>query len=199
VVFGCWFSFFNGVTQSAHYAYPKQVLGITLFGMLALRSMTRVGEFAISPSMGRLADRWGNRPVMLASLLIVAQGPLFYFFATPEQWWWLAGAWLAWIAYAGINVALPSLMLNLSPRESSSPYIAMYYAVTGLCYAASTIVGGAASDRFGDVVFTLGGAELDYYAALFLFGWITRMLAAAVLLWVVEEPRRASLRPPLSR
>ena len=66
----------------------------------------------------------------------------------------------------------------------------MYYAVTGLCYAASTIVGGAVSDRFGDVVFTLGGAELDYYAAMFLFGWITRMLGAAVLLWVVEEPRR---------
>lgn len=189
VVFGCWFSFFNGVTQSAHYTYPKQVLGIALFGMLALRSMTRVGQFAISPSMGRLADRWGNRPVMILSLLIVAQGPLFYFLSTPEHWWWLTGAWLAWIVYAGINVALPNLMLKLSPSESNAPYIAMYYAVTGLCYAASTIVGGAVSDHCRDMVVTLAGAELDYYAALFLFGWITRMLGVVVLLWVIEEPR----------
>jgi hypothetical protein len=69
------------------------------------------------------------------------------------------------------------------------PHIAMYYAVTGLCYAASTIVGGAASDRCGNVLFTLAGAELDYCAALFLFGWITRMPVVAAWPWVVEGPR----------
>ena len=64
MAFGCWFSFFNGVTQSAHNLYPKQVLGIALFVMLALRTGMRVGQLAISPWMGSLADRWGNRPVM---------------------------------------------------------------------------------------------------------------------------------------
>lgn len=189
VAFGCWFSFFNGVTQSAHYTYAAGVLAMALLPMLSLRSVTRVGEFLISPMMGRWADRWGNRPVMLGSLLVVAQGPLFYFLATPERPWWIAGAWLAWIAYAGMNVALPNLMLRLAPRESNAPYIAMYFAVTGVCYAASTIVGGAASDHWRDTTFWLGGQLLDYYAAVFLFGWITRSLGALILLWVVVEPR----------
>lgn len=194
VLFGCWLSFFNGVTQSAQYTYPIRVLGVALSMMLVLRTMTRIGEFTISPPMGRLADRWGNRPVLIVSLLVAAQGPLFYFFATPEHWWWLVGAWLAWIAYAGVNVALPNLMLALSPREANGPYIAMYYAVTGLCYAASTIVGGALADHCRDMTFSLGdGRTLDCYSAIFLFGWITRMLGAAVLTWVIEGPRR---RPP---
>ena len=56
VVFGCWFSFFNGVTQSAHYAYPKQVLGITLFGMLALRehdARRRIRDQPVDGKVGR--------------------------------------------------------------------------------------------------------------------------------------------------
>ena len=188
VAFGCWFSFFNGVTQSAHYIYPAQVLGVTLFGMLALRTGTRVGQFAVSPWMGRLADRLGNRPVMIVSLFLVAQGPLFYFFCTVGPAWWLVGAWVVWIAYAGLNVALPNLMLKLSPRDANTPYIAMYYAVTGLCYAAATIVGGAVSDRCRDMVFhPVGGLVLDFYAAVFLFGWLTRMLGVLVLLSVIEE------------
>jgi len=45
------------------------------------------------------------------------------------------------------------------------------------------------SDHYRNSVFTLAGTQGNYYAALFVFGWITRMLGVAVLLWVVEEPR----------
>jgi hypothetical protein len=44
-------------------------------------------------------------------LLLVATGPLFYLAATPEDWWWIVGAWVVWIAYAGLNVCLPNLLL----------------------------------------------------------------------------------------
>jgi len=188
---GCWFSFFNGITQSAHYVYPDRVLGVGLAAMLVMTTLMRLGQFSIGPSVGRLADRLGNRPVLMASLLLVAQGPLFYLLATPGQPWWIAAAWLVWIAYAGLNVALPNLMLALAPRESNLPYIATYYAVTGLCYAASTIAGGALHDHFGRTAIILpGGSTWDYFTCLFLFGWITRMLGAVVLLAVVEPKPR---------
>ncbi|MBN2024015.1 MAG: hypothetical protein JW809_14620 [Pirellulales bacterium] len=192
VFFGCWFSFFNGITQSAHYVYPAQALGITLVAMLGLRTFMRVGQFALSPWMGRLADRWGNRPVMAASLLLVAQGPLFYFFASRDQPWWLAGAWAVWIAYAGLNVCLPNLMLRLSPERDNAGHIALYFAVTGLCYAASTVTGGVLADRWEAATFVLGGVwHVDYFGALFLFGWLMRALGVAVLLGIVREPDRA--------
>jgi MFS family permease len=198
VLFGCWFSFFNGVTQSAQNIYPVRVLGISLFLMLGLQTGMRGGQLSISPYAGKLADRIGNRPVMLASLLLVAAGPLFFLVATPRQWWWFVGAWIVWIAYAGLNVCLPNLMLKLSPAESNTPYIAAYYTVTGLCYAASTIVGGALLDWLRPQEFVLfGGAlVLDFYQYSFLFGWITRSLGVLVLLLVIEDHARCT--PPVA-
>ncbi len=180
LVFGCWFSFFNGVTQSAQYSYPKYVLGFGLLAILLMAIGMRLGQLTISPTMGRLADRLGNRPVMAGSLLLVSAGPLFYYLATPERRWLLVGAWVMWIAYAGLNVCLPNLMLKLSPEESNTPHIAMYFALSGLCYAASTIIGGVFYDRYAAA---LGPAYYDY---CFIFGWITRSLGVLVLLVVVR-------------
>ncbi|MBN1908849.1 MAG: MFS transporter [Pirellulales bacterium] len=188
LLFGCWFSFSNGLTQSAHFAFPYEVLHITLFAMLAMQTMMRVGQFSISPWMGRLADRLGNRPLMLVCLLLTAQGPWFYFLATFGGWWWLIGAWAAWIAYAGVNVALGNLVLKLSPETNNVAHIAMYYAVTGVCCAASTLAGGVLQDAYGTAVFRLfDGLTLDYFAALFLVGWLLRLSSVVVLRLVVRE------------
>ena len=135
--FGCWFSFFNGVTQTAQEIYPINVLGLALLTSLAMRIGTRAGQFAVSPWMGRLADRFGNRRVMMACMPIVATGTLFYLAATPDEWWWIAGAWIVWIAYAGVNVCLPNLMLALSPADSRTAYVAAFQTVSGLSVAAS--------------------------------------------------------------
>ena len=111
--------------------------------------------------------------------------------STPDGRWWFVGAWVLWIAYAGINVCLPNLMLKLSPDESNTPYIATFYAVTGLCYAANTIVGGVLYDRYRDHTFTFfADLTLDYYQWIFLLGWIARSLGVLVLLLVIEDPGR---------
>jgi len=190
LAFGCWFSFFNGLTQSPQNIYPARVLGISLFAMLALQTFMGAGQLSVSPWLGGLADRFGNRPVMIVCLLLVAQGPLCYFFSTPDSRWWFAAAWVVWIAYAGMNVCLPNLMLKLSPPESNTPYIAVYFTLGGLCYAASTIVGGALLDSFAGRTLHVLGVELDFYRAVFLFGWITRSLGVLVLLAVVEDQGR---------
>ncbi len=143
LAFGCWFSFFNGVTQSAQNYYPMQVLGIPLFLSLAVQTGMRLGQWGVSPGLGAVADRLGNRPVMIVSQLAVAAGLLMFAVATPEQPGWFIGAWVLWIAYAGMNVCLPNLLLRLSPERSNASYIAAFYAVTGVCYAFSTVVGGA--------------------------------------------------------
>jgi len=188
VLFGCWFSLFNGVTQLTQSIYPWRALGIGLFFMLSMKVGMRIGQLAISPWMGRLADRWGNRPVMLAVLPMVAAGPLFYFLSGPDQPPWLgrtlvAAAWVAWIAYAGLNVCLPNLMLKLSPEESNTPYIATYFSVSGLMLAAGTILGGTLFDWIGDWRFVVpGGWVLDYYHYSFLFCWLIRTTVVLVLL-----------------
>ena len=192
LLFGCWFSFSNGLTQSVQFSYPKLLLAaVAPVALLVAQTGMCIGQLTISPWMGRLADRLGNRPVMLGSLLLVAQGPLFYYFSTPDHRWWFVGAWMVWIAYAGLNVCLPNLMLKLSPGESNTPYIATYFTVTGLCYAANTILGGVLYDRYRNHTFTFfGDLTLSYYQWVFLLGWMARSLGVLVLLLVIEDRGR---------
>jgi MFS family permease len=51
--------------------------------MLALQTAMRLGQLSVSPALGRMADRVGNKSVMLFCLVLTAQGPLFYLFSTP--------------------------------------------------------------------------------------------------------------------
>ena len=164
-----------------------QILGLSLFVSLALPTGMRLGQWGVSPWLGRLADRWGNRPVMIVSQLLVAAGLLFFAVATPRQWAWLVGAWALWVAYAGLNVCLPNLMLRLSPEHANGPYIAAFEAARGLCYAASTVLGGLLVDRYGAEGFRFAvGPWLSFFPCLFLIGSLMRGLGAGLLLLVVE-------------
>jgi MFS family permease len=193
LLFGCWFSFSNGLTQTVQFTYPDKVLGISLFAMLAVQTGMRLGQLSVSPMLGRMTDRIGNRPVIMICLLATAQGPLFYLFSTPQSPWWFVGAWILWIAYAGLNVALPNLMLKLSPGQSNTPYIAAYFTVTGLCYAANTILGGWLFDRYGKSSFEFLGNTLDYNQWIFLVGWAARCLGLLALMLVIE-PKKADIQ-----
>jgi len=188
LVFGCWFSFFNGVTQTAQYIYPISILGLPLLLMLVLRIGMRSGQSAIAPWFGRLVDRIGNRPVLVVSQLIVATGPLFFLLATPKHWWIVVGAWVVWIAYAGLNVGLPNLMLKLSPEENNAPHIATYFAVSGLFFGVSTVVGGVAFDYLKTLppAFCVGPWVFDHLGYLFYAGWVTRTIGVVFLLCLIE-------------
>ena len=193
LLFGCWLSFANGISGFAQGVYPGWVLGIGLFAMLQLKTAMRLGQWTLGPTAGRLADRLGNRPVMIVSYLIVAQGPLLYFLATPDAPWHarclVAAAWAAWIAWVGLNVTLPNLMLKLAPGDRNTPHIATFYAVDGLFHAAAVVLGGLLYDWFrAGSRFWPAGLGLDYFAAILLLGWLLRLSGVLVLWLVVREP-----------
>lgn len=187
-LFGCWFSFFNGITQSAQDYFSMQVLGISLLTSQTLKTGMRLGQCGASPWLGTLADRFGNRTVMIACQCIVAAGLAFFAIATPTQWYWVAGAWLLWIAYAGINIAIPSLTLKLAPPGDAAAYVATFEGVRGVFFAASTVLGGFLVDHYKADTSTMFGTGLSFFAAMFLFGAVMRGLGAVLLLPVREPP-----------
>jgi MFS family permease len=200
LLFGCWFSFFNGVTQTPQNIYHIDA-GIPLLLLLGYRCGMRLGQSGIAPTVGRLVDRLGNRPVMIVSQLIVATGPLFYVaascFGSPG---WIALAFVVWIAYAGLNVALPNIMLKLSPGQDYTPYTALFFGVTGVFFGLSTIVGGILWDVIhkSQQSWQVFGISFGLLEALFVFGWLMRSLAVVWLLWIIE-PGAWNLRVLLSR
>ena len=82
--------------------------------------------------------------------------------------------------------------MKLAAPRPTAPYIATYYAVTGLCVSLATIAGGSLYDIYGRNHYPLpaGLPVLDYAHAAFLASWLLRSLGVLILLWVVVEPRK---------
>ena len=72
-----------------------------------------------------------------------------------------------------------------------------YYAITGVCYAASTIVVGYLVDSPHLRLFAYWQplAELGHYRAIFLLGWIARMAAVPLLVLLVAAPGKDRKSP----
>ena len=200
LLFGCWFSFSNGITQAAQFTYLSRVLQLELFWLLMFQTGMRLGQSGIAPSMGRLADRFGNRPVMVGAQLLGASGPLFFFWASGDAPWWVAGAYVVWIAYAGLNVCLPNLTLKLAPRRESASYMAAYFAVGGLFYGASTVAGGVLLDWLDgfESPLAVGPYAWDAHQLIFAVGTAARAMGVLLLLGVIE-PGAWSWRRILAR
>ena len=135
---------------------------------------------------GKLADRWGNRPLLIAVGLVVAVTPLLwlgtgnYPFAV---WVWLpllhllGGTTLGAIALCTNNI-----QMEIAPLEQPSTYFAIAAAVSGVAGALGTTAGGFLAE--------LPGMSLG---ALFALSAAVRLLGLLPLI-LVREPRSVSLR-----
>lgn len=194
LLYGCWFSLFNGLFQIAQNIYPKGVLKLSLRDVNAMQTVMRLGQIGVSAWAGPTSDRCGNRPVVVLCQLLVGAAPLFYFLASPNSPYWLYGAWILWSAYAGINICVPNLVFRLAPPAERSAHYATYQAVTSLFLVAGTLIGGYAFDGLGQP-FTLElfgfsiqfrGFSYDKFATFFLAAFIMRSLGAVIVATVPE-------------
>jgi MFS family permease len=189
LIYGGWFSLANGITGAAQALFQIRVLNITYAQRIGLDGTSQGIQSAIMPWIGREIDRRGNVPVLVVSQLLVAGGLLFFLIASPEHRWWIAGAYAMWIAYAGINVAMPNLVLNLTKRELYAIYAAVWFAWTQLVYALSTVAGGLLFDWASkQAAYPSILGEIDHFAAIFLLGFVLRLIAAG-LAARADEPR----------
>jgi hypothetical protein len=123
---------------------------------------------------------------MIVTQLIAATGPLFFFVATPERPWLVAGAFAVWIAYAGVNVGLDNIKLKLASENNNAPYIATYHALSDLANGLAIVAGGMLLER----LIADGSHAMRLYAQLFLLGWIGRTLAAGLAARIIEPGAR---------
>lgn len=183
IAFSCWFSVVNGATATAQEIYPARVLDVSYAARQLLQGRMRAGQWAIAPWMGRLVDRWGNRPVMIVSQFITATGPLFFLAATPQRPWLVAGAFVVWIAYAGLNVGLDNIKLKLAPPDNNAPYLAMFYAVSDLANGIATFAGG----MLLQLLFVSEEYDaMQTFTRVFVIGWLGRTAAAALAATLIE-------------
>lgn len=189
LLYGMWFSFANGITDMALRVYQITVLQITYAEKRILDCSSRGMQSTLMPWVGKQVDRRGNVPALVLSQGLVAAALLFLLPASQEAKWWVVGTYVLWIAYAGTNVAMPNLMLQLSKVECTAAYTAAWFALTQLTYAVSVLMGGVLFDWASEnsVVSEIGPWRLDHFAMLIIAGWILRSLG---MIWAarIHEP-----------
>ena len=187
--YGAWFSFANGLTDTAVRVYQIAVLQISFAEKRILDSTSRALQISLMPSVGNQADKRGNVGILVVSQGLVAAALLFLLLASAEAKWWVIGTYTLWVAYAGTNVAMPNLMLQLSRPECSAAYTAAWFALSQLMYAVSALLGGLLFDWASEnwQTLSLGKFQLDYFALLILLGWALRSLG---MLWAARIRER---------
>jgi hypothetical protein len=109
--------------------------------------------------------------------------------SSPAMKWWIAGAYVCWIAYAGLHVALPNLMLGLSRPGESAEYAASWFPWTNPAYSLSVLAGGWILDWLGARWTPIEwlGIRIDHFTLIFA----ASSLALVAGIWPARRISRA--------
>ncbi|GAB4234173.1 MAG: MFS transporter [Elainellaceae cyanobacterium] len=141
---------------------------------------------------GKLADRIGNRPILLLDGLLVAFIPLLWL-ATDRQpislWLWfpllhLLGGGTG----AAIDLCINNLQLEIAPVRYQTKYFAATAAIGGICGAIGCMAGGS----------LVQWSSTNGMFAAFILSSGVRFLALLPLFWL-KEPRSYSLKQIMQR
>jgi MFS family permease len=192
LAFGLWFSFSNGVVQSAQNLFMMNSLRLSYGLKKALDGGSRGLQASLLPGIGAAIDRRGNVPVLAASQALIATAAIFFLYATPLEPWWILGAYACWLAFGGHNVALPNLMLGLCPPGHTANCAAAWFAWTQLAYSLSVLSGGMLYDWLAARLepISLGGRPLDAFVVLFAASWLLKSLGVALACRIPEPVLR---------
>ncbi|MEQ1498553.1 MAG: TCR/Tet family MFS transporter [Novosphingobium sp.] len=137
-------------------------------------------QFVFAPIIGNLSDRYGRRPVLLASLTAFGIDYLLMGLA-PSLWWLVAGRLVAGITGASWSAAY-AFIADVSPPEKR----AANFGLMGMAFGFGFIIGPALGGLLGTV-----GPRVPFYAAAGL------ALANVAIGWfVLRESLPAGKRRP---
>jgi MFS family permease len=197
-----WFAAFGAVWSFAancfgpfYHVFMFEQLGLSAWDVGVLSTVSALGGAISLPAWGRLLDRYGNRPVMVVSLLVWQVVNVLWCFLTPKSHtmvyviWALGGMTsMGAIASAGFVLGQFTILLRLIPLEAKGLALGFNLAVTSLSAALAPVVGGivlsAALHRWPDA--------MAVYHACFIVQPVIAVAGCALLLRV-HEPQASPL------
>jgi MFS family permease len=183
--FGFW-AFAVNVCTPFFGLYLLDNLNIDVSWVTIYSSLTSAATLVMMVVWGKLADRIGNRPLLVLVGVVVGVTPLLWLGLGSDKvsvWFWfpllhlfMGGTW------AAIDLCTNNLQMAVAPQRNQSSYFAIAAAVGGVTGALGTTAGGflAQLTEFGglSVVFAVSG--------------VLRLIALLPLLFV-QESRSQSL------
>jgi MFS family permease len=183
--FGLW-AFAVNLSSPFFNLYLLDNLNLDLGWVTFYTSLAAGANLVMLVFWGKLADRVGNRPLLLLIGILAAVTPLLWLGAGADsvsQWVWLpiihlvsGGSW------AAIDLCGNNIQMEVAAIEHPSTYFAFAAAVAGICGALGTTVGG----------FLAQLAHVGGLPGLFALSAVVRLVALLPLVFV-REPRSQPL------
>lgn len=180
IYFGVWMFAVN-LSAPFFNLYMLDNLAIDVSLVTIYNSLTAGANLVMLMVWGKLADRVGNRFLLLTVGVLVAITPFFWLGTSNDvlsMWLWLPLLHiLAGGTWAAIDLCNNNIQLGIAPAQNQSSYFAVAAAIAGVSGALGTTVGGFLA-QFA----TYGGL-----LGLFLLSAIVRLVALLPLIAVHES------------
>ncbi|MHB9130712.1 MAG: MFS transporter [Armatimonadota bacterium] len=164
--------------------YMLRDLGMSFLGIGLVNACVTLAMIASSPFWGRLVDRYGCRPVLIACSLLIAptcliwlaidRAVMAYYLLPPVNL-------VCGFAVAGISVALSTLVYKVTPSAGRSVQFAIYSVLVTLAAAPMPFIGGHLVDWLHML-----GIQADLRATFYFC--LPCVLAAAFAARYITEP-----------
>lgn len=183
------FSFATMFGAAFMQIYVLKELHVPVWKANLMWCLIGIGGALISRTWGRLADRHGQRPLLLSVIVAKPWVALAFMLATPENAFWMLSIVLFFdsMANTGYVIAMNGFMLKATPQETRAMFVAATHAINGIAGGLGAILGGVYLRWVGDVRFEFAGREWGHYHLLFLVSFSIR-LACVRLAVRIREP-----------
>jgi MFS family permease len=170
--------------------YMIKQLGVDYIYITIFTAMGELASMTCSGFWGRLADRFGNKPVLTICATCKAIFPILWVFVTPGSYILLGLVHLVRAFNSGQEITTLNLVLKLSPDENRAIYISSHRVLLNLFGAISPAVGGGLATLMSETRVPLGFLTLYGLHFLFLLSGISRLIALFFLHRVPEPDAR---------
>jgi MFS family permease len=162
---------------------------------ILLVSIPLLVGMATYPFWGRIVDRFGSKPALIAAGILVINGATSWIFVTRDSW--IPGYLIVLIstaAWSGMDIASFNLLLRMTEvrggkRSSDSAFIAINSVAVAVAGTLSGLFGGGVAEWLGsDWHTTICGWPLTYHGVLFLCSGVLRLAAVGWIL-TLKEPK----------
>ncbi len=173
--------------------YALDVLGMPVWQATVSWCILGVGTALSSRLWGRLADRHGQRPVLLLVGFCKPLVTVVFLLVTPATAFVVLSVWFFFdgMINAGLAVATDGYMLRLAPRRNRSMFIASITGISGIAGGIGTIIAGRILSATATWRWEGLGREWNHYHVIFLMSLVMR-LACLPLTFRIREPRSSS-------
>lgn len=201
----------TGIAGQFFIVYMIQELRLTYTAIQMLNAVAAVFTMIGMPVLGYLADKYGNKPILMLSVSLCLLPPFLWCMTVPDPY---PGLWgyqnghllishsklfiialniMAGFGWAGVGITSFNMVIGAAPVQDRTSYIGANSAICGIIGGVSPLIGGAILQALHGYSFPTTGLIRSNYHVLFLISGVLRF----GILWTaakIDEPESRSTR-----